>query len=46
MPLQLDEDPSHNVCIYIMHAVRHWYDEWAGFDSTVQTNLARLAVLR
>jgi hypothetical protein len=41
-----DEDPSHNICIYIMHAVHHWYDDWANLDPTVQTNLARLAVLR
>jgi len=40
------DDPSHNICIYILHAVRHWYDDVAGFDPTVQTNLARLAVLR
>jgi hypothetical protein len=41
-----DEDPSHNICIYTMHAVHHWYDDWASLDPTVQTNLARLAVLR
>jgi hypothetical protein len=40
------EDPSHSVCLYIMHAVHRWYDDWASLDATVQTNLARLAVLR
>lgn len=40
------DDPSHSICVYIMHAVHHWYDECASFDTTVQTNLARLAVLR
>jgi hypothetical protein len=42
----LTEDTSHSVCVYIMHAVHRWYDEWASLDPTVQTNLARLAVLR
>jgi hypothetical protein len=46
MPETVGEDPSHNICIYIMHAVHHWYDDWASFDPTVQTNLARLAILR
>lgn len=40
------EDPSHSVCLYIVHAVHRWYDDWASLDPTVQTNLARLAVLR
>ena len=40
------EETSHSVCFYIMHAVHRWYDEWASLDATVQTNLARLAVLR
>lgn len=40
------DDPSHSICVYLMHAVHHWYDDWASFDFTVQTNLARLAVLR
>ena len=46
IPLETAEDPSHNLCMYIIHAVHYWYDDWAAFDSTVQTNLARLAVLR
>jgi hypothetical protein len=40
------DEPAHSVCIYIMHAVNRWYDDWASLDLTVQTNLARLAVLR
>jgi hypothetical protein len=40
------DDPSHSVCFYIMNAVHRWYDDWASFDAIVQTNLARLAVLR
>jgi hypothetical protein len=40
------EEPAHSVCVYIMLAVNRWYDDWASFDPAVQTNLARLAVLR
>jgi len=40
------EDKAHSICIFIIHAVHHWYDDWASLDPTVQTNLARLAVLR
>jgi hypothetical protein len=33
-------------CAALLDAVRRWYDDWAAGDTTVQTNLARLAVLR
>lgn len=44
--LDESEVSTHRACVYIMQAVYRWYDEWAVFDATVQTNLARLAVLR
>jgi hypothetical protein len=46
LPIDSAEEPTHSVCAYIMLAVNRWYDDWASFDPTVQTNLARLAVLR
>jgi hypothetical protein len=41
-------DPSRGpeVCAALLDAVRRWYAESAADDVTVQTNLARLAVLR
>ncbi len=33
-------------CLALLGAVRRWYGEWAARASNVQTNLARLAVLR
>lgn len=41
-------DPSGapEACAALLDAVRRWYGEWAAGDPTVQTNLARLAVLR
>ncbi len=33
-------------CAALLDAVRRWYDDCAAGDATVQTNLARLAVLR
>jgi hypothetical protein len=41
-------DPSGapEACAALLDAVRRWYGDWAAGDTTVQTNLARLAVLR
>jgi hypothetical protein len=33
-------------CAALLDAVRNWYGDWAAGDAIVQTNLARLAVLR
>jgi hypothetical protein len=33
-------------CAALLDAVRAWYGDWAAGDAIVQTNLARLAVLR
>jgi hypothetical protein len=33
-------------CAALLAAVRAWYGDWAAGDAIVQTNLARLAVLR
>ncbi len=40
------DEPVCEACLTLLGAVRRWYGEWAARASTVQTNLARLAVLR
>ena len=40
------DEPAREACVALLEAVRRWYDDYAVLDSTVQTNLARLAVLR
>ncbi|HTT03570.1 MAG TPA: hypothetical protein VMG11_15930 [Steroidobacteraceae bacterium] len=41
-----DDEPAREACIALLEGVRRWYSECAARDPTVQTNLARLAVLR
>jgi hypothetical protein len=40
------DEPASEACNALLDAVRRWYGDWAAGSSTVQTNLARLAVLR
>jgi hypothetical protein len=40
------DEPAREACVALLEAVRRWYDDYAVTDSTVQTNLAKLAVLR
>ncbi len=40
------DDPAREACLTLLGAVRRWYGEWAARAAVVQTNLARLAVLR
>jgi hypothetical protein len=42
----LADEPAREACVALLEAVRRWYDDYAVLDSTVQNNLARLAVLR
>lgn len=39
-------EPTREACLALVGAVRRWYGDWAARASIVQTNLARLAVLR
>jgi hypothetical protein len=39
-------EPEQEACLALLDAVRRWYADSAALDSTVQNNLARLAVLR
>jgi hypothetical protein len=45
-PSDAGEGPVLEACLALLGAVRRWYGEWAARAPTVQTNLARLAVLR
>jgi hypothetical protein len=40
------EEPAYEACVALLAAVRRWYSDWAAREPMVQTNLARLAVLR
>jgi hypothetical protein len=40
------DEPASEACVALLDAVRRWYGDWAAGSPTVQTNLARLAVLR
>ncbi len=40
------DEPVREACLTLLGAVRRWYGEWAARAPIVQTNLARLAVLR
>ena len=40
------DEAAREACVALTDAVRRWYHECAGRDTVVQTNLARLAVLR
>jgi hypothetical protein len=43
---ELADEPAREACVAMLEAVRFWYSDSASMDATVQTNLARLAVLR
>lgn len=40
------DTPEYELCVALLDGTRRWYAEQAAFDSVVQMNLARLAVLR
>jgi len=40
------DEPAREACLALLYAVRCWYSESASLDFVVQSNLARLAVLR
>ncbi len=40
------DEPTGEACLVLVAAVRRWYGDSAAGSATVQTNLARLAVLR
>jgi hypothetical protein len=42
----ITEDAKYAACLALIAATRRWYGEFALNDDIVQTNLARLAVLR
>jgi hypothetical protein len=46
--LRLDAalEPEREAALALVDAVRHWYTDRGAMDATVQTNLARLAILR
>jgi hypothetical protein len=43
---EASDEPVREACDALLGAVRRWYGDWAARAATVQTNLARLAVLR
>lgn len=45
-PLAAQDDEALQMCTVLVDAARRWYARSACHDTTVQTNLARLAVLR
>jgi hypothetical protein len=43
---EAQDEPVREACLALLYAVRCWYSESASLDFVVQSNLARLAVLR
>jgi len=43
---ELGDEPAREACMALLYAVRCWYSESASLNLVVQSNLARLAVLR
>jgi hypothetical protein len=43
---QASDERASEACLALVQAVRRWYRDWAARDPVLQTNLARLAVLR
>jgi hypothetical protein len=44
--LDAAQEPEREAAIALVDAVRRWYGDRGALDGTVQTNLARLAILR
>ncbi len=44
--IEAAHEPEREATIALVDAVRRWYADRGALDATVQTNLARLAILR